>query len=413
MSEFTMPSLGADMEGATLTVWQVEPGSMVKYGDVIAVVETDKGAIEVEVFENGVVEELYVPEGTTLKVGEPMARIRGTEDKAGAAPPLPPEKTPQEELHPGQATYPETGKPPQPESEQRLATVEGKRVSPAARKRARELGLDPFQITGSGPDASVTLDDIEAEAAATVSTARPEVEKRGVEKEQGGKKGFEAAEMRRAISRAMARSKREIPHYYLGTTIDLQSAQRWLEDHNRERTPEERILMPALLLKATALALARYPNLNGHYVEDAFQPADNVHLGVAVHLRGGGLIAPALLDADKLSLQELMRRLQDLVGRARSGGLRSSEITGPTATVTSLGERGVETVYGIIYPPQVAMIGFGRIIKKPCAVDDAIAIHPVISATLAADHRVCDGHLGALFLNDIERRLQQPEDQCV
>jgi pyruvate dehydrogenase E2 component (dihydrolipoamide acetyltransferase) len=269
--------------------------------------------------------------------------------------------------------------------------------------------VDPFQLTGSGPDASVSLDDVEATAAAPASAAKPAGDTKDVGKES--KQGFEGAEMRRAIARAMTRSKREIPHYYLGTTIDLHNAQHWLEEHNRERTPEERILMPALLLKATALALARYPDLNGHYVEEAFQLADNIHLGVAVHLRGGGLIAPALLDADKLSLQELMRRLQDLVGRARSGGLRSSEVTSPTVTVTSLGERGVETVYGIIYPPQVAMIGFGRVLKKPWALDDAIAIRPVVNATLAADHRVCDGHLGALFLNEIDRRLQQPGEE--
>ena len=214
--------------------------------------------------------------------------------------------------------------------------------------------------------------------------------------------------MRKAIAAAMARSKREIPHYYLTQTVDLRRALTWLEAANRERPPTERLLAAVLFLKATALALRKVPELNGFWGEDGFRAGAGVHVGWAISLQGGGLIAPAIHDADQKSMAELMVAMRDLVQRARSGGLRSSELSDPTITVTSLGERGAETVIGVIYPPQVAIIGFGRIVERPWAVDGALAIRPV-DAQLAADHRASDGHRGGLLLAEIDRLLQEPE----
>jgi pyruvate dehydrogenase E2 component (dihydrolipoamide acetyltransferase) len=215
--------------------------------------------------------------------------------------------------------------------------------------------------------------------------------------------------MRRAIAAAMGRSKREIPHYYLSTTIDMAKALDWLAAANSTRPVTERMLYGVLLIKAVARALEDFPDLNGFWRDDRFQPAGAVHIGWAISLRGGGLVAPALHDAGKKDFDSLMASLRDLVKRARAFRLRSSEISDPTITVTSLGEQGVESVYGVIYPPQVAIVGFGRIVERPWVVDGAVEPRPLIQASLAADHRASDGHRGGLFLAALDRLLQEPD----
>ncbi|MGM0450090.1 MAG: dihydrolipoamide acetyltransferase family protein [Pseudomonadota bacterium] len=372
MSDFLMPSLGGEMTSGKLVEWKVSPGDRVEKGQVIATVETAKAAMDVEVFETGVIEELYVAEDTDVEVGTPLARI-------GVGREL--HEPPREE---GPEAPPET-----PEA----VAVAGIIASPAARRQARETGVSLAGLQGSGPDGAVVLRDL-PRASGTRSAVGA---------------GFEPEPMRQAIAAAMSRSKREIPHYYLATTVDLHRAECWLSDYNAHKPPEDRLLMSALFIKAAALSLACYSELNGHYGDDGFVAATHVNLGVAVHLRGGGLLAPAIPDANTLTLAELMHRLQDLVRRARGGGLRASEMAGGTATVTALGDRGVDTVYGVIYPPQVAMIGIGRVRRRPLAVDDGIALRLAVDLSLAADHRVCDGHRGALFLNEMEQRLQAPE----
>lgn len=216
--------------------------------------------------------------------------------------------------------------------------------------------------------------------------------------------------MRQAIGALMARSKREIPHYYLQTTIDFSACLDWLHARNEGRPVAERILPAALLMKAAALAVRQVPEVNGFYVDGRFAPSPTVHLGVAVSLRGGGLIAPALHDAQNLSVEELMAALKDLVTRARAGRLRASEMSDSTITVTNLGDQGVEAVHGVIYPPQVALLGLGRVVQRPWAVDGLLGVRPVLTATLAADHRVSDGHRGGLYLTSVDELLQRPEE---
>ena len=195
----------------------------------------------------------------------------------------------------------------------------------------------------------------------------------------------------------------------MSTTVDLTRALARLEAANATRPSAGRLLLAALLLKAVARALGQAPEFNGYFNAEGFQPGAGIHIGTAIAIRGGGLVAPAIHDADKLSLDEMMARLRDLVDRARSGALRSSELSDATITVTNLGERGVETVFGVIYPPQVALVGFGVSVERPWAVGREITAWRVLTATLAADHRASDGHRGALFLADIDRRLQSPE----
>jgi len=216
--------------------------------------------------------------------------------------------------------------------------------------------------------------------------------------------------MRQAIGRLMARSKREIPHYYVSNTVDMTRSLDWLHERNRELEVSERLVSAALLLKAAALAARKVPGLNGYWLDDQFSPADAVHLGLVISLRGGGLLTPAIHDAADLRLAELMSRMRDLVTRARAGRLRGSELTDATITVTNLGDQGVESVFGVIYPPQVALIGFGKITERPVAVGGLIGVRPVVVTTLSADHRASDAMTGARYLAELSDLLHRPEE---
>jgi len=407
--ELKLPSLGADMEGAVLSRWLVRPGDRVERGDVVALLETVKSEIEMETFQGGWVERLLVDEGREVPVGTPLALLRTGEEAEGAA-----AEVRAAEAMPGAVGAPPAAPPPReapwapaplsPAVVPRPLPDAGRaRASPAARRRAAELGVELADVPGSGPRGAVLLPDVERAAAAPPSAAEAPPE----EAAEAARR--RAAAMRGAIAAAMARSKREIPHYYLATTIDLSATLAWLERANLERPVTERLLPAALLLKATALALREAPELNGFWQDGAFRPAGAVHLGVGISVRGGGLVAPALHDADSKSLDELMAALKDLVLRTRAGRLRSSEMTDATVTVTNLGDQGVESVFGIIYPPQVALVGFGKVAERPWAEAGVVAARPAVTATLAADHRASDGHQGARFLTHLGERLQRPE----
>lgn len=390
MIEFKLPSLGADMDEGTLLEWKVKPGDPVKKGQVVAVVDTAKAAVDVECWQEGVVRELVAQPGDRMPVGAVMARLLEAGEPpaapAAAAPPTPP--TP-------------------PTSPAR------RMVSPAARKHAQEAGLDIDALAGTGPHGSVTLEDVERAIAARPaarSPARPAVKPAAASPAAPPVVSDKTVEMRRAIAAAMARSKREIPHYYVAETIPMARALAWLQAENARRPMAERLLPAALLLKAVAVALKRFPELNGVFVDGAFKPSGPAHLGVAISLRQGGLIAPALLDADSKSLTQLMQGLTDLVKRTRAGSLKSSEMSEPSITVTNLGDQGTEAVFGVIYPPQVALVGFGRIAERPWAEGGGLKVLPCVTASLSADHRVSDGHRGALFLLELKELLQHPEE---
>jgi pyruvate dehydrogenase E2 component (dihydrolipoamide acetyltransferase) len=264
--------------------------------------------------------------------------------------------------------------------------------------------VDLAAVRGTGPGGAVTMADLEGAArAAPPPTAAPPP--------AAAPSPASAAPppIRQAIAAAMARSKREIPHYYLGAEIELSRALGWLRAENERRPVTERLLPVALLLRAVALAVREVPEVNGFYVDGAFRPSAAVHLGVAISLRRGGLVAPALHDVDRKPVGEVMRDLNDLVLRTRGGGLRSSELADATLTVTSLGDLGVAAVYGVIYPPQVALVGFGKVQDRPWVEAGQVAVRPVVQATLSGDHRVSDGIRGALFLSAVERLLQAPE----
>jgi pyruvate dehydrogenase E2 component (dihydrolipoamide acetyltransferase) len=398
MAEFLMPSLGADMEAGKLVEWLVEPGARVKRGDIIAVVETQKGAIEIEVFDVGVFERPLIEVGAKVPVGTPMAVLRHDSEAPMAMPPKPelssaaiPERGP--EASPEAAPRPP---PPAATTAPKEAVAGEKRIAatPAVRRAAAEAGIELSTLKPTGPHGEIVLADLGQAVALPPPTMQPA--------QPGG--------MRAAIAAAMSRSKREIPHYYLGHTVEVSRAETFVAEANKSREPAQRLLLGALFAKAVALAARKHPELNGFFADGAHRPNPSVHLGVAINIRGTGLVAPAIHDADQLNLDDLMMSMRDLVVRVRAGRFRGSELADPTITVSSLGERGVETLFGVIYPPQVAIVGFGTPVTRPWVVEGMVWPKRVVSLTLAGDHRVSDGHRGALFLAAIEDLLAKPED---
>jgi pyruvate dehydrogenase E2 component (dihydrolipoamide acetyltransferase) len=363
-------------------------------------VETEKGNIDVEVFAAGTIEKFLVAPGQKVPVGTVLAliheegkpEISSTSTEASYA-------APSAIVAPPQPTAPRDARRIAPQhAAPRLA------ISPSARRLARELGVDPTTVEGTGHGGAISREDIERAATrgrTTLAKEAAQVTSPPVDR---------AARIRQTIAAAMSRSKRDIPHYYVSTTIDMQRSLAWLSEENARRPVADRILYGVLVLKAVALALRKVPELNATWEQGRVVLKPQIHVGVAIALREGGLVAPALHDTDQLALGELMKRLADLVNRTRAGSLRSSELSDPTITVTSLGEQGVESVYGVIYPPQVAMVGVGKIIERPWCVDGQVVPRPLVIVTLSADHRVSDGHRGGLFLSALDRLLQEPSE---
>ena len=398
-----MPALGADMDEGRLDEWRIQPGDTVTRGQIVAVVETTKAAVEIECWHEGVVNELLVPVGETVAVGTPLATLTEPGDQPISAAP---------KAAPAAVAGPPVG--------------HRQWVSPAARRTAAALGVDLKSVTGTGPQGAVTLHDVEHAAATAHHEApkpppppppaegAPKSAPESAPKSAAEKARERGAAMRASIAAAMSRSKREIPHYYLADEIILDTAVAWLTEQNTGRPITERILPAVLQLKAVALATVRFSEFNGFWRSDHagehFEAASGTHIGVAISLRGGGLVAPAIHDVAEKPLAELMADLTDLVARARAGSLRSSEMSDPTITVTNLGANGVDSVFGVIYPQQVAIVGFGKPAQRVVVVDGGIRVATTVHATLAADHRASDGARGALFLAEINRLLQQPQE---
>ena len=385
-SEFTLPALGADMDEGTILEWHVAPGARVKRGDVVAVVETDKGAIDVEIFMDGVVREIVVAPGTKVPVGTVLALV-DTEGEAVTPSPTPVEKVSTPAPPPPLAPSPAAAGEGRVEAVRTAAPSDRLKISPAARRRARELEVDTAVLTGTGPGGAITVEDVER-ARASPAPAR-----------EG---------MREAIAAAMSKSKREIPHYYLATTVDVTPTTVWLAAHNAAVPVTQRLLFAALLVKSIALACRELPGFSGFHRDGRYQESPAVHVGVAVALRGGGLVAPAIMDTADKPLVALMDDFRALVTRARAGRLRASELAAPTIILTSLGEASVDAVFPIIQPPQVAIVGAGAVVDRPWIVDGQVVPRQVLTLSLGADHRVTDGRLGAQFLARIVAKLLEP-----
>jgi pyruvate dehydrogenase E2 component (dihydrolipoamide acetyltransferase) len=493
VGEFVMPSLGAGMDVGRVLEWYVQPGDQISRGGIIALVETDKANIEVEVFEAGVVEELLVEKGTKVPVGTPLARIGPATADGAPAPTGGPRETPAaaERVEPewvepergaraggaragGAEPVPVAASTAPPPAATEAIDEHPFAISPLVRRQAKEAGVDLTRVQGPAPPVpspattsrrpprrspgKAPLDGRRGrtdpgDGRGAIVALRPSARRgarprrRGADrlgprrrdprprragwsraddrgppaareptpasepsaKPAAADKEERALAMRQAIARAMERSNREIPHYHLAETVDVEATLRWLTERNAELPPAARVLPAAVVLKATALALREFPDLNGYWIDDAFRPGDGIHLGVAINLRRGGLLAPAMRDVDQRSLDEVMEALKDLVQRTRAGGLRGSELTDPTITVSNLGDTGVERIHGVITPPQVALVGVGRITERPWAVDGLLAVRRTLALSLAGDHRASDGHRGGRFLAAIAANLTRPE----
>ncbi|WP_050930484.1 dihydrolipoamide acetyltransferase family protein [Aestuariivita boseongensis] len=387
MAVFTLPSLGSDMEAGTLVEWLVSPGDTVRRGDVIAIIETQKGAIEIECYEQGTVHALLCETGTELPVGAPLAVI------------LAPGEMPPDDLSlPAQEI--ETSEPRRAEQAHAKAPAtpppsgNGVRASPAARLRAREKNVDLRTLSGSFPGGEIILADVEAAG------------QKSVEKTE---KNSRIDEMRKAIAASMTRSKQTIPHFYLSQTIDVEPAMTWLREYNQTVPPSERLLIGALFVRCAAMAAEKVPEMNGHCTDGVFHPSEEVNAAVAVALRGGGLVAPALMDAHRMDLHQTMTGMRDIVSRARAGRLRNSEMTQGTITISSLGDTGADAMVGVIFPPQVALLCLGAPTVRPWVLGGKIVPRHVVTVTVSADHRVSDGRRAAQFIAEFEARMKDPE----
>jgi len=384
--------MGSDMDQGKLLQWLVKPGDPVKKGQVVAVVDTAKAAIDVECWHDGVVHTLLTPRQATVPTGSLMAVLRRpgeSEEEVNRQLAAVMEPDNIADVAPDMAPAASSVKQDRPD------TARAK-VTPAARRLAATRGIDPSTLQ-AGADGVVSLAEVEA-ASGHNAAVMP-----------AATKAPRAQAMRKVIAAAMVRSKREIPHYYLSEDIPFQRASEWLAKQNQKLAVTQRLLPAALLLKAVGVALLRYPEFNGFWKDTSFESGSGVHIGVAISLREGGLVAPALHDLPSHDIATLTSKLLDLVKRCRAGTLRSSELSDATLTVTNLGDQGVGNVFGVIYPPQVALVGFGRITERAWATTGGLRALPCLSASLAADHRCSDGHRGALLLGAIRELLQEPQ----
>ena len=405
--DYLLPSLGADMDEGRVVEWRVGVGDTVHRGDLIAVVETEKSDIDIEIWHDGIVEEFLVPVGELIDVGTPIVRLRhldadgdaaettGAPSSRSSQPPPQPAGTDVSTALPEPTPAVDTEPTPAVDPDQRVL------ASPFARRLAAERGLDLSTIEGTGPHGAVVEADIRrtgttavANAAATRAPGRQRT----------------PASMRALIAERMSRANREIPHYHLARDVDVGPLDAWLAERNASRPITERVLPAACLIRAVALAAAKHREFNGAWVDDHPEPADSINVAMAISLRRGGLVTPHVEAADRRSLDEVMERLNELVAAARSGTLRASWMTGSTITITHLGDTGADLVHGVISPPQLALVGFGRSRLRPWVIEDLVTIRPIVTATLAADHRATDGADGSRFLATIAHHLEHPED---
>lgn len=448
---FAMPSLGADMDEGRVVEWLIAPGDHVERGQIVVVVETEKSDIEVEVFEAATVGELLVGEGEQVAVGTPIATMlpdqpashRQETTHVPSAPMTIPTTIPTTAPTPTSTPTSTSTAAPAPASTMQPAAPVSLR-SPVLRHLAEELHVDPARVHGSGPGGRIGRTDIESAARDTERRVSPRA--RWLLREQGVADGLlrdlpgdrvvtgddvialgaqstpvdadtaaraadRAAErraaMRRHIAGLMQRSWHEIPHFHVAKRLDLSPANERLTAINEDRPPAERIVPGALLLCAAARAAAATPECNGWWRDDAFEPADRVELGVVLSLRTGGIIVPTIADADRMTPDEMMARLAELVQRARQGRLRGSDLGTASITVTSLGDRGGDAVFGVIHPPQVALVGFGAVRDELWPDGDGGAVRPTVDATLTGDHRAIDGLVGSRYLTRVQRLLDR------
>jgi len=385
MAEITMPKLSDTMEDGVVVRWLKSVGEAVSRGEVVAEIETDKATMEMESLEDGVLSEIFAEEGQRVSVGQPMAAIDAggqPSQPAGAAAAV---------ASPEVAVGTAGG-----------ATPSGRfKASPRARKAAEEMNLDLAGVEGSGPGGRILYRDV---LAAGGAGAAPETSPATVSQR------VPLSSMRQLIAERMVESKTRIPHFYLQVEIDAEPLLELQGQVNAslEEWGGSKLSLNDLVLKATAVALARVPQLNASFTPEGILRHGQVHLEFAVSLEEG-LLTPVIRNAGSKSLRQISREAGDLIERARSQRLNPDEYRGGTFTVSNLGARGIDSFQAIIDPPQAAILGVGAIVRKPVVdKDDRIRPGHRLNLTLSCDHRVVDGAVAAEFLSQMRRLLQQP-----
>lgn len=405
--EITMPQMGADMTEGILVRWVKSEGDQVSRGEIIAEIETDKATVELEAFEEGVLLRLVASEGETVPVGNVIA-VLGSPGEAVVSPPERKEQAAAPGRGAAQGPVAAAAGAPVAAPARAPAADAGSgrlRISPVARRMASEAGIDASSLRGSGPDGRVLRRDVEAAIAGTLHVSNEPPAREGATARPGGVEPL--SKMRQAIARRMSQSKQTQPHYYLTLDIDMTAALAFREQFNQAAGEAERVTINDLVVKACTLALQRHPKFNAEYSEEGlvFHGSVNIAIGIAL---AEGLIAPALLDCGAKTLGTIAREAKDLVTRAREGRLRTDEYGSGTFTITNLGAYEIETLIGIINPPQAAILGVGSVMPQAVVRDGAIVARQVMKVALSADHRVTDGAEGARFIKEVQGLLENP-----
>jgi pyruvate dehydrogenase E2 component (dihydrolipoyllysine-residue acetyltransferase) len=447
MADVTMPRLSDTMEEGTIAAWLKQPGEQVSKGDVIAQIETDKATMDLTAFEAGTLQEILAPEGTTVAIGKPVARIGSGK---AAAPSKTSEPKSREESTPPDTSSSEPstrGKPTRPDSpregaesppgsgreeptpsqsprggeksppdsrreEPTPSSSNGKvRASPMARHIAAEHGLNLSDITGSGPQGRVVRADVEAaltepKAEPSEDAAQPQVAAQPTA--EGGDERISLSQMRRTIARRMAESTRTVPHFFLTTVVDATELGNLRKQIN-EQTADAgiKVSFNDLIVKGAALAIRQVPDVNVSFAEDSLIRHGSVHVGIAV-ATDRGLIVPVLRDADKKSVGQIARETRDLAERASAGKLQPPDYSGGTFTVSNLGMFGVEQFQAVINPPESAILAVGAIGREPAEYQGEITLRDRLRLTLSVDHRALDGATGARYLQALKALLEKP-----
>jgi pyruvate dehydrogenase E2 component (dihydrolipoamide acetyltransferase) len=412
MADVLMPRLSDTMEEGVLSQWVKREGDQVRKGDVLAVIETDKAAMEMEAYDEGVLTRILVAEGTAVPIGTPIGVIGEAVAEAAAPSPVPAPDNPE------RAVVLPVAPAPRPGAE--AAPARRPPASPLARKLARERGVDLSTVQGSGPGGRIVQADIEQAARdgnppassspLTVGTPQPvfaAVAPLALATEEAEE--IPLTTVRRLTAQRLAASAREAPHFYLTVVAEASQLLAFRAQANGRRGAAVKISVTDLLIRACATALAAHPEVNASWDETRILRHRHVSIGIAVAIEDG-LIVPVVRDAGRKTLTEIAREARDLTTRARSRKLTPDELTGGTFTISNLGMYGIRQFTAVINPPQAAILAVGEAVRQPVVRGDQVVIGTTMTLTLSIDHRAVDGAAAAGFLTRLRELIEQPLD---
>jgi pyruvate dehydrogenase E2 component (dihydrolipoamide acetyltransferase) len=427
MADITMPRLSDTMEEGTIATWLKKPGEQIGKGEVIAQIETDKATMDLTAFEAGTLQEILAPEGTTVAIGQPVARLGNGKPPAQAEASTGPEAVTEPApaasaegtAEPAATKAPAANEPTAAAGAAAEPATNGQaggkvRASPMARHIAAEHGLELSGISGSGPQGRVIRADVEAALSSKQPTDAPAAD--AEEAPAGSPSAAPPADdervtlsqMRRTIARRMAESTRTVPHFFLTTTVDASEMVK-LRKQILEQTQDEgiKITFNDMIVKGAALAIRKVPDVNVSFAEDSLIRHKRIHIGVAVATERG-LIVPVVRDVDQKSIGQIAHETRDLAQRANAGKLQPADYTGGTFTISNLGMFGVEQFNAVINMPEAAILAVGAIAREPAEHEDEIVLRERLKLTLSVDHRALDGAVGARYLQALKQLLEKP-----